>query len=146
MNDTLVDLRHDLDTPEFRALLLLLVGWRNEPVLDRERLDRVIGDYRTTPGLRVLGFKRAGVPVAIIAVDIAAGNVATIRHIVVQPELRRHGLGGALILETRVHLGLSEIRAETDRDAVGFYERSGFRVTSLGEKYRGVERFFCAWV
>ena len=35
------------------------------------------------------------------------------------------------------------ITAETDRDAVEFYWSSGFKVTSLGEKYPGVERFLC---
>lgn len=35
------------------------------------------------------------------------------------------------------------IRAETDKDAVGFYKKNGFTITSLGEKYPGVERFDC---
>jgi len=35
------------------------------------------------------------------------------------------------------------ITAETVRDAVKFYWSSGFKVTSLGEKYPGVERFLC---
>ena len=35
------------------------------------------------------------------------------------------------------------IEAETDADAVGFYEQVGFTVTSLGESYPGVERFRC---
>lgn len=33
------------------------------------------------------------------------------------------------------------IVAETDRSALGFYLALGFGVTSLGEKYPGVERF-----
>lgn len=35
------------------------------------------------------------------------------------------------------------IKAETDKDAVGFYKKNGFSITSLGEKYPGVERFEC---
>jgi ribosomal protein S18 acetylase RimI-like enzyme len=31
--------------------------------------------------------------------------------------------------------------AETDNEAVEFYRATGFRVTSLGEKYPGVERY-----
>lgn len=37
------------------------------------------------------------------------------------------------------------IFAETDNDAVGFYRSYGFEVTSLGEKYPGVERFLCKY-
>ena len=33
------------------------------------------------------------------------------------------------------------IVAETDHDAVGFYAANNFAITSLGEKYPGVERF-----
>lgn len=35
------------------------------------------------------------------------------------------------------------LTAETDIEAVGFYQNYGFNVTSLGEKYAGVERFLC---
>ena len=35
--------------------------------------------------------------------------------------------------------------AETDKDAVDFYRKLGFSVTSLGEKYPGVERFHCEY-
>ncbi|MNP39986.1 hypothetical protein D3C76_1335850 [compost metagenome] len=35
------------------------------------------------------------------------------------------------------------IKAETDKDTVGFYKKIGFSITSLGEKYPGVERFEC---
>lgn len=35
------------------------------------------------------------------------------------------------------------IKAETDKDAVGSYRKNGFSITSLGEKYPGVERFDC---
>jgi hypothetical protein len=30
---------------------------------------------------------------------------------------------------------------ETDKDAVGFYSANDFVITSLGEKYPGIERF-----
>lgn len=37
------------------------------------------------------------------------------------------------------------IVAETDDEAVDFYRRYGFFITSLGEKYPGVERFLCQY-
>jgi ribosomal protein S18 acetylase RimI-like enzyme len=38
---------------------------------------------------------------------------------------------------------LKFISAETHKDAVEFYRKYGFKITSLGEKYLGVERFLC---
>ena len=40
-------------------------------------------------------------------------------------------------------LMLKQLTAETDADAVGFYQRCGFEVESLGELYPGAERFRC---
>jgi len=39
----------------------------------------------------------------------------------------------------------TSIVAETDHEAVDFYRRYGFFITSLGEKYPGVERFLCQY-
>jgi ribosomal protein S18 acetylase RimI-like enzyme len=80
---------------------------------------------------------------AMIALVVEAPGAGSIHHIVVQPEWRGRGLGSALIRDGERQLGLSRISAETDRDAVAFYERTGFQVTNLGEKYPGVERFYC---
>lgn len=38
---------------------------------------------------------------------------------------------------------LMYLEAETDDEAVEFYKKIGFQVKSLGEKYPGVERFYC---
>ncbi|NYE04281.1 ribosomal protein S18 acetylase RimI-like enzyme [Bacillus niacini] len=37
------------------------------------------------------------------------------------------------------------VHAETDSDAVEFYRKYGFKITSLGEKYPGVERLLCEY-
>ena len=141
--EPLLDLRPEIDDREFRALLLLLVGWRNEPELDQQRLEQVIQSYRNNPQLQVLGFKRAGIPVALVTIELERSGAAVIHHLVVRSELRGQGLGRALLQRARVYLAVSSISAETDRNAVGFYERCGFRKSSLGEKYPGVERFWC---
>ena len=39
----------------------------------------------------------------------------------------------------------TSIVAETDHEAVDFYRRYVFFITSLGEKYPGVERFLCQY-
>ena len=48
------------------------------------------------------------------------------------------------MLEAALRLiGAPWVEAETDADAVGFYARVGFTITSLGHVYPGVERFRC---
>ena len=56
---------------------------------------------------------------------------------------RGTGIGSSLISFAWNEHRLGELTAETDADAVDFYERCGFSVRSLGEKYPGTERFWC---
>lgn len=72
----------------------------------------------------------------------ADDSAVTVLHIATATRLRRVGVGTALLdaLRRSVPAGLP-IVAETDRDGVEFYAANGFTVTSLGEKYPGVERF-----
>ena len=67
-----------------------------------------------------------------------------IRHIAVLPSRRGQGIGRDLIDAAVAGLDLHSVTAETDGEAVGFYRRCGFTVRSLGERYRGTERFACA--
>lgn len=63
--------------------------------------------------------------------------------IAVAPESRGHGVGRALVDHLASTGPDAVVLAEAGRDAVGFYRRAGIQVTSLGEKYPGVERFAC---
>ena len=80
----LLDLRSNIDSVEFRALLLLLVGWRNERDLDQQRLDRVIEGYRNNPKFHVLGFERGGNPIAMAAIEIESPHAGMLHQIVVR--------------------------------------------------------------
>ena len=57
--------------------------------------------------------------------------------------LRGRGIGRRLLTEVLAAVGATELVAQTDTDAVGFYRACGFAVSSLGEMYPGVERFEC---
>lgn len=80
--------------------------------------------------LGIIGFKRAG-------------DSAEILHIAVDENKRNCGIGRRIIDELLKLENLTELTAETDHDAVGFYRRYGFAIQSLGEKYPDVERFHC---
>jgi len=66
-----------------------------------------------------------------------------IRHIAVEPSVRKQGIGQHMVVWLLRERQFSHLLAETDHEAVGFYERCGFRVTSVGEVYPGTERFVC---
>ena len=73
--------------------------------------------------------------------EIQGGLV--IQAIAVAPRLRGRGLGRRLLEEMARVGDHAWLEAETDRDSVRFYRRCGFSISSLGEKFAGVERFRC---
>ena len=73
------------------------------------------------------------------------GDRATIKHIATSEHARGLGLGRRLVQGAIETFALRHLEAETDAAAVGFYRACGFQVSSLGEKYPGVERFRCTF-
>lgn len=136
----LTDLSSRLDTAEVRALLLAL-GYPT--AIAATKADSVIAEYQANPQQPILGAEHNGELVGLIGLRLEGGGTAVIRHIVVQPAWRGHGVGGAMIRAVCEQFALRRLAAETDRDAVDFYRRCGFEVESLGELYHGTERFRC---
>ena len=66
-----------------------------------------------------------------------------LKHIAIKPNYRGKGIGKKMINEFIKTKKIVKIKAETDKNAVDFYKKIGFSITSLGEKYPGVERFEC---
>ncbi len=107
------------------------------------KLAGIAETYRSNPCWSAYALVDQGLVLAVVGAEIQAEDSVRIRHIAVAQEWRRRGLGRRLIEELRRHLGATELYAETDADAAPFYERCGFSVSSLGERYPGVERFAC---
>lgn len=97
--------------------------------------------YRNDSATALLGAHLDGDLVGVLGYAVSDAAV-TVLHIATAADRRRTGVGVALLgaLRRAVPSGLP-IVAETDRDGVEFYAAIGFAVTSLGEKYPGVERF-----
>ncbi|MFJ8526782.1 GNAT family N-acetyltransferase [Bacillus sp. NPDC094106] len=80
-----------------------------------------------------------------VGIELIGKNKARVCHIAVSPDSRNKGVASDMI-KKMIHVhGLTYIEAETDCEAVEFYRKFGFMITSLGEKYQGVERFHCYW-
>ncbi|OPG15357.1 GNAT family N-acetyltransferase [Ferroacidibacillus organovorans] len=81
--------------------------------------------------------------IGVIGIKRTKQATAEILHIAVEGTRRNRGIGRQMIEELLKTEDISELCAETDKDAVDFYRRCGFTVRSLGEKYPGTERFLC---
>ncbi|UDH01515.1 GNAT family N-acetyltransferase [Rhodococcus opacus] len=124
----------ELDADGVVALLTHAVGTE-----DRDRLDVALLPYRA--GSAALAVARSSRrPVGVIGYS-AAPDRTTLLHLATDPACRQHGIGTALIHWVHARHPDIPLTAETDADAVRFYENTGFTSTSLGEKYPGVERF-----
>jgi ribosomal protein S18 acetylase RimI-like enzyme len=139
MNE-MIDIRPRLDSPEVRELINAM-GYPSD--IRNATTEQILAEYRENPDQLVLGLESDGRLIAFIGLRRSNSTDAVVRHIVVRPDNRRHGLGREMLLTVCRMLSLKSLAAETDRDAVEFYRRIGFRIRSLGEKYPGVERFDC---
>ncbi len=120
--------------PALGPLLALAVGGA-----DPGSLNAALQSYAPRD-CHVLGARRQGDLVAVVGYACRS-DAAVIRHIAVRRDAQRGGIGRRLLHEvTEMHPSLW-VEAETDAEAIGFYERCGFEVLSLGERYPGTERF-----
>ncbi len=139
MNE-IIDIRSRLDSAEVRELINAF-GYPSG-ICDT-MTEQILLEYKENPDQPFLGMEVEDRLTALIGLRRLGSTDAVIRHIVVHPDSRGHGLGRDMIRNVCRMLSLTGLTAETDREAVGFYRKIGFRIRSLGEKYPGVERFDC---
>ena len=122
-------------TPEIAALL----GRAMFPA--PERVARVLEAYRTEADRKVFVWEVGGELVCAAGLRVA-GAEAEVLHIGTRLDQVGRGFGRDLLRAIAASLGLSQLTAETDEDAVRFYRRSGFEVRDApnrGER----RRFLC---
>ncbi|MDH2449225.1 GNAT family N-acetyltransferase (plasmid) [Priestia megaterium] len=108
-----------------------------------EKIDEEYNKYICSPNRKLYSGGVNGKIISCIGVEIHNSRDGIIKHIAVLPKERGSGMGSSMIRFICKEYNLNSISAETDKDAVLFYDNFGFRITSLGEKYPGVERFLC---
>lgn len=104
---------------------------------------RELQDYLQKPQRVLYVAEKDGTAVGCIGIELEAEGQCEIRHIAVSPDMRGRQIGSKMIVGIQQKHELQQIHAETDHDAIGFYRSCGFDIRSLGEKYPGVERFYC---
>lgn len=136
---TLVKYRNHL-TPieQVKQLLSYAVG-----VATDEKVNNILEQVYSKDDSKLYVFiNNDGSALGIIGFKSERG-FAEILHIAVDEHKRHCGIGRRMIDELLMLENLTELIAETDRDAVEFYRKYGFEIQSLGEKYPDVERFHC---
>ncbi|MEI4770172.1 GNAT family N-acetyltransferase [Psychrobacillus sp. FJAT-51614] len=109
-------------------------------------LDKIDQEYEKYVSLNersLYVLESKGSLIGCIGIEIISSNLIEIKHIAVSSSERGKGRGSQMIDFVCAHFSFCRIQAETDRDAVEFYRKYGFKIKSLGEKYPGVERFMC---
>ncbi|QQB06764.1 GNAT family N-acetyltransferase [Macrococcoides caseolyticum] len=106
------------------------------------KVDIVYDNYIQSSNQQLFGFMKEDNIIGCIGVEINL-SLCEIKHIAVSPKERGNGIGSKMINFLCEKYSFTSIIAETGTDAVEFYRNFGFKITSLGEKYPGVERFLC---
>lgn len=116
---------------------LLALAASGNPSQLRETVQR----YRDDPAITLLVARDNNMPIGIAGYTVRANEI-TLLHIATAPAARQCGVGRRLLVAVRRATPAAlPLVAETDTESVGFYTATGFTVTTLGEKYPGVERF-----
>ena len=134
----MLDIKFRLADESVRALLSYPVGFPTPG-----KLEDVRRKYQSEPNWIIKGYELDGDLVGCVGAEMLEPGRVEVRHIAVLPGKRNQGIGRSMLRQLSDELGLGQLAAETDGDAVGFYEKCGFEVESLGELYPGVERFRC---
>lgn len=118
--------------------LLAMCMWADGGVIEQE-----LNSYNAEESKDLFGCFINGELAGLVGIIRQDEHAVEISHIAVQQKWRGKGIGRGMITEISKTPGIETITAETDHEAVGFYRSAGFAITSLGEKYPGVERFAC---
>lgn len=112
---------NDLQVP---PILKLAMG---SPTLDK--IQETLSAYQQ-PDHSLIGCRVDGKLVGILGAKMK-DNMATIHHIAVLAAYRGQGIGKLLIQELLKRFAIGFLFAETDNEAVGFYEKCGFTCKSF---------------
>ena len=97
--------------------------------------------YKEDKNICIYAYKDTGMYKGIIVFKVK-DDVATILDFAVKPEYQRKGIGTKFIDFIADKFGIEKIVAETDDDAVGFYRKYGFSVSSAETEF-DIDRYIC---
>ncbi|HNX13774.1 MAG TPA: GNAT family N-acetyltransferase [Oscillospiraceae bacterium] len=135
---TIINIKNRLHEPAIRSVFTLSM-YLPTP----EKLALRAAAYQADPDVSVFACFDKEKPLGTIVLTNHGAQSFEIMSIAVIPNCRNQGIGSKLITYAAQSLHCAQITAETDNDAIGFYRRCGFVITSLGEKYPKCIRYLC---
>lgn len=113
----------------------------------KEKFYKKAADFQNDSAVRIFACFRHERIAGVVVLSLAEHNRAEIIGIAVEPSHRNQGIGSFLLHQVRERLQITSLYAETDHDAVRFYQRNGFIITAFPACYNGeiVTRYRCEW-
>ena len=108
-----------------------------------EKLNKFADKCGSDSSISAFACEDNGFICGVIVLKHTGDTAFEIMSIATNPDYRKHGVASSLVSFAAGILKCSEIKAETDDDAVDFYHKYGFHIESLGEKYPGIIRYLC---
>lgn len=133
----MLEINSDIIEPSLRTLLSYATS--------SAKVDEAYEKYISLPHFKLYGMAAGKEFFACIGIEFLEIGCYEIRHIAVDLETRGKNIGSEMIDFICRSYPFHQVIAETDQHAVEFYRRYGFSISSLGEKYPGVERFRCIY-
>lgn len=134
----LIGIKNEIDNPT----VLRLIG---ESAWDKsaEAMNRKVAEFRSREDLQLYGWIENDDILGVCGVVIHS-NWIEIYNIAVDPSIRKHGIGKAMITAIQQKYKIT-VKAETDDDAVGFYQKCGFKTKVFMKTYNTGEyqRYEC---
>ena len=111
----------------------------------KEKFDKKIGQFLNDNLIKIFACVNQGKTVGVLVISFVGQNKIEIVGIAVDLSVRNKGVGSYMINQVINDYGLVYVYAETDNDAVGFYQKNGFSVTEFSEIYdeKMVIRYKC---
>lgn len=109
----------------------------------KEKLNSQVSKYEADTNIFAFACDDDGSICGVIILRDIINNEFEITNIATDLAYRKQGIASKLIDFATKTLKCKVIKAETDDDAVEFYRKYGFQISSLGEKYSGYIRYLC---
>jgi len=132
------DIKNDLDNPAVRKLVVAS-AWEQST----EAMDRTAAEFRRRDDLHLYGWLENEEILGTCGIEVHSDCVV-IRNIAVDPNIRKRGIGKAMINAVQQKYKTT-VKAETDDGAVEFYQKCGFETEGFMKTYPSgeVQRYKC---
>jgi ribosomal protein S18 acetylase RimI-like enzyme len=137
----IIDIKNNLRNEDILQILAESIYMPVEERL-RNRADKFMLDRN----VKAYGAKINGKVCGVVIFSDSNNKQLIILEIAVLSSMQKQGIGRSLINYIIKLFNPETIIAETDDEAVEFYRKIGFEISSLGEKYPNIIRYDCRYI